>query len=234
MFTVRPISLSAIRELLRRGKQILREEGLLSFLKSVKSFCRGQIFSYYKQYLYEERLDNDVSVPPCSLDNLTIKPIFIPTMTQLEYEALGEEFFAFPSHPDAQEHVPECREAPNMGMLILYATADGEFVNRNAVTLTGKESVCAKLQGKIRPPFYSVDDKRTAYRSLCVTNPKYRGKGVYTHIEFEMHNYMRKKGFSKLVYTLDPSIIVGLKVFSNMGAEAVTFHVIDPGGFQAN
>lgn len=222
MITLPKKSINSSR--LRRGKQILHEEGFLSFFKHTASFLaaflKRSIFSYSKQYLYEERLDNDVSVPPCSLDSLTIKPIFIPTMTQLEYEDLGEEFFDFPSHPDAQENVPECGEAPDMGMLILYATANGEFVHRNAATLSGKGTLYEKLQRKIQPPFYSMDDKRTAYRALCVTDSKYRGKGVYTHIEFEMHNYMRKKGFSKLVCTVNPDMILDLKIFDKMGAEA--------------
>lgn len=210
------LKIERIKELFNKGKRVLREEGFLSLLKK-------SLFSYSMLYLYEERLDNDVSVPPCSLDNLTIKQMFIPTMTQLEYEDVGEEFFDFPSHPNVQEHVPDCKETPHdMGMVLLYATVDGEFVHRNATALSNsvKGTIYEKLQKKIRPPFYSLDDNQTAYRALCVTNTKFRRKGVYSHIEFEMHNYMRKKGFRKLVYTVNPNLILDLIIFDKMGAEA--------------
>jgi len=220
MFRVKRVTVKQTTELFRRGKVILETEGFVPFLKRVASFLMRLIFSYSKQYLYEERLDSDVAVPACRLDNLTIKPIFIPAMTQFEYEALGEELLDFQFHPHAQEYVPECGAEPHTGMVILYATVNDEFVHRNAITLSATGTPYEKLQKITHPPFYSVHDKGTAYRALCVTNPKYRGKGVYTHIEFETHNYMRKKGFSKLVYTVNPDMILDLKIFAMMGAEA--------------
>ncbi len=209
--------------LFTKGKLILRQEGILALLKRSIAFFKKSIYLCYKQYIYEERLDDDVSVPPCSLDNLTIKPMFIPTMTQLEYEGFGEESFDFLSHPDAQEYVPRCREAPDMGIVLLYATVDGEFVHRNATALGGsvKGTTYERVQKKLRPPLYSLDDKQTAYRALCVTDPKYRGKGVYRRLEFEMHNYMRKKGFSKLLYTVDPDMVFDVILFDKLeGSEA--------------
>ena len=206
-----------IKELFKKGKRVLREEGFLSLLKK-------SLFSCSMVYLYEERLDNDVSVPPCKLDNLTIKPLFIPTMTQFEYEAPGEEFFDFPSHPDAQEYVPGHKEILNTGMLMLYVTANGEFVHRDSVCLSGRgnfyEYYYKKLQRKSTPPFYSLDDRQIAHRALCVTNPKYRNKGVFRHFYFEMHNFMRKEGFSKLVYTEYSDRIYLLKIVDELGAEA--------------
>lgn len=221
MFEITRVKSHEIGALFREKRHILRQEGILAFLRDIAIFTKKLFLSYYKGYLYEETLGDGVIVPRCSLDNLKIKPIFIPNMTLLEYEDFGEDSFDFPSHPDAQEHVPECEEAPETGMVILYATANGEFVHRNATTLSGKGTLYEKLQKRICPPLYSMDDKRTAYRALCVTNSKYRGKGVYRHLEFEMHNYMRKKGFSKLIYTVDPNMVFDVKLFDKLeGSEA--------------
>lgn len=98
-------------------------------------------------------------------------------------------------------------------------------VHRNAVTLSGRRVDYENLHKRIKHPFYSLDDKRTAYRALCVTNPKYRGKGIYTHVEFTMHNFMKKKGYSKLVFTVNPDKVLDLIIFDkilnpNMNAEA--------------
>ena len=220
------------KTLYSRAKQILQKEGFMPFLKQVASFFGRRIVNYNKQYLYEEILDKEVTVPPHRLDNLIIKPIYIPTMSQLEYEATfykydqKGEFFDFLSQTDMLEDIPNCSEGLNEGMVILYCTLDGEFVHRNAVTLSGKGNDYENLHNRIKSPFYSLDDKRTVYRALCVTNPKYGGKGIYTHVEFTMHNFMKKKGYSKLVFTVNPSMVLDLIIFDgilypNMNAKAM-------------
>jgi len=209
-----------IKKVYKTEMGILQREGFVSFLKSMAVFLTKLFFAYSKHYLYEERLDSEVPVPPHRLENLKIKLLHIPSMTQFDYEAIGEETYDFERHPDAREYVPRCGEGPQTGIVMLYATSDGEFVHRNGVTLSAEGTYYGKFLKKIVPPFYSLDDKGTCYRVLCVTNPKYRGKGVYGHLEFEMHNFMRAKGYSKLVYSCDPDMIFDLKIFDRMGSEA--------------
>lgn len=209
-----------LNKLYRRERAIIQHEGFIPFLKSMAAYSTKPFFAFSKHYLYEELLDSDVPVPPHRLDGLTVKTLHIPSMTQFDYEALDEELYDFERHPDAREYVPECGEAPQKGIVMLYATKDGEFVHRNAVTLTAEGTYYGKFREKMHPPYYSLDDRGTIYRVLCVTNPKYRGKGIYSHLEFEMHNFMRSKGYSKLVYSCDPGMIFDLRIFDRMGCEA--------------
>lgn len=209
-----------VRKLYRKEIVILQSEGFVSFVKSIAAFSIKLLFSYSKYYLYEEMLNYEVPVPPHRLENLKIKTLYIPTMTQFDYETLGEEIYDFEGHPDVREYVPGFCDGPQVGIGMLYATLDGEFVHRNAVTFTAEGTYYGKFRKKIIPPFYSINDRGTCYRVLCVTNPKYRGKGVYDHLEFEMHNFMRSKGYSKLVYTCDPDMIFDLRIFDRMGSKA--------------
>jgi len=209
-----------VKKLQKREKSILQNEGFVPFLKSMAKYSTKPFFAYNWWYLYEEILDTDVIVPAHRVENLVIKELYIPNMTQFEYEALDEESYDFEKHPDVKEYVPKCGEGPQKGIVMLYATANGEFVHRNAATLSTEGTYYGKFREKLNPPFYSLDEKGTIYRVLCVTNPKYRGKGIYAHLEFELHNFLRKKGYSKLVYSCDPGMIFDLHIFDTMGCEA--------------
>lgn len=206
-----------LKKLHKREKAIIQNEGFVPFLKSMAKFSIKPFFAYSWHYLYEEMLDTDVVVPPHRLENLTVKELHIPTMSQFEYEALDEDLYDFEGHPDVRDYVPKCGEGPKTGIVMLYATVNGEFVHRNAATLTAEGTYYGKFCKTLNPPFYSLNDVGTIYRVLCVTNPKYRGKGIYAHLEFEMHNFLRRKGYSKIVYSCDPSMIFDLHIFDAMG-----------------
>jgi len=206
-----------VNKLYARERAILENEGFVSFIKSMAVFSTKLFLAYSWHYLYEELLDTDVEVPPHRIENLVVRELHIPSMTQFEYEALDESHYDFTKHPDVRDYVPECGEKPQTGIVMLYATSNGEFVHRNAATLTADGTYYKKFSEKISPPYYSVNENSTIYRVLCVTNPKYRGKGIYAHLEFEMHNFLRKKGYSKLVYSCDPGMIFDLHIFDTMG-----------------
>lgn len=206
-----------VNKLYARERSILENDGFISFIKSMAAFSTKLLLAYSWHYLYEELLDTDVEVPPHRIENLEVRELHIPSMTQFEYEALDETHYDFTKHPDARDYVPVCGEEPQTGIVMLYATLNGEFVHRNAATLTADGTYYKKFCEKISPPYYSVNEKDTIYRVLCVTNPKYRGKGIYAHLEFEMHNFLRKKGYSKLVYSCDPGMIFDLHIFDTMG-----------------
>lgn len=209
-----------LNKLSNRQRAILRNEGIMPFLKSMTAVSKKLFIAYSWHYLYEEILDSDVFVPAHRVENLTVKELHIPTMTQFDYEALDEALFDFESHPDVREYVPKCGEEPQTGIVMLYATSNGEFVHRNAATLTAEGTYYGKFRERISPPFYSIDDAGTIYRVLCVTNPKFRGKGIYSHLEYQMHNFLRGKGYNKLVYSCDPEMIFDLHIFDTMGCEA--------------
>jgi len=60
-----------IKELFKKGKRVLREEGFLSLLKK-------SLFSCSMVYLYEERLDNDVYRTPMQIRQSYNKTIIHP------------------------------------------------------------------------------------------------------------------------------------------------------------
>lgn len=209
-----------VKKLSSREKAILKNDGLMPFVKSLAGYTRKVVLNYSWHYLYEEVLDSEIYVPPHRVENLEVRELHIPTMTQFDYEALDEQSFDFEKHPDVRDYVPRCGESPQTGIVMLYATSNGEFVHRNAATLTADGTYYGKFQKRLRQPFYSLEEQGTIYRVLCVTNPKFRGKGIYAHLEYEMHNFLRSKGYRKLVYSCDPDMIFDLHIFDTMGCDA--------------
>jgi len=212
--------------LYNKTKQVLQKEGVLTFLKQVASFFGRRIYTNYETYLYDEVLDNYLKAPPHRIDNLIIKPVYIPTMNQIEYEEIYKsydlkgKFFDFPSYPGAIEYMPGNRNILKEGILIFYGTVNGEFVTRCVFVLDGKETAYNKLYNKIKHPFYSINDKQTIYRGLMVTNPKYSRKGVWKHVFAETHNFLKREGFHKLVYTENVGRSYLMKVLDEMDATA--------------
>ncbi len=223
MFEVTRITRRRIGVLIREKRRILRQQGILVFLKDIAAFLRRLIFSYSKRYLYEHILDDDNDIPilPCRLDNVVVKPVYIPTMTIFDYEEIGEEPFDFPSHPDAQSY-----EGGDKGIIVFYATVGGEFVHRSAVSLlrekdTDYDRVCRKISSTPFSYPLSLHNERTIDESFSVTNPKYRKSGLYAHVYSVEQRYLKEKGFTKSVSLAQDYIVSAHIVRERTGGKAL-------------
>jgi len=192
------------KALFTRGKRILHEEGLLSFLKHVASS-----FVYKRDYLYEYNFGAFADMPntPCRVHNVTIKPIFVP-MSLGEFEKLAHQGFDFRSHPNAENY----EKGLNNGVIVFYAFAGDELLFKTGVAL-GK-------RGTYRG-YPLSDDGATVIMGYTETAIEYRQKGVFRYVYCEVCRYLGNQGFSKGLALAQDVTIASNKVHNKLGARMV-------------
>jgi len=172
--------------------------------------------------MYEYKLDGTDEIPmvPCNVNDIVVRPLYIPTMTIFEYEAWGRDAFDFPSHPHAQEYKRE--PGISRGMLIFYATSGRDFVHRTGVALSARGGTAyERVWRRIRHPSYPLsclDDGHTVYGAFSLTDAKYRRKGVYAHVYSKVHRYLKDKGFSRIISLAMEDVAAGIRIRESEGA----------------
>ncbi len=197
---------------LRRGKQILHEEGFLSFFKHAASFLLYVLFVYGKQCLYEHSLEGSGDIPDvrCQVGNVRLKSVFLP-MTLLEYNNLALQGFDFLSHPDARNYEKRLVN----GTIVFYAFTGDEFLFRTAMTTSRSEISPVYL--RYYPP--SIPEGHTACAGFSETAIKYRGKGIYTYVYAEIYRYLRQMGISRVLVLLNEEPLAAHRVQQRLGAK---------------
>jgi hypothetical protein len=212
ILTLIPIPIHRIKSIFKKRKTILQKEGFVSLLKNLFTTFRDLLFSYQRLYLYRYRLDTSADIPDvsCKVDNLVIKPIFVPISLQ-EYELLGNEGFDFFKHPEAREY----KEGLGDGTIVFCAFTDNELVFRTCLTLY-RDGVYRYIY-----PAY-LDKGATVYSGFSETKKEYRLKGVYKYVWTEIYRYLRKKKGVEEVILLEPADQVGpRKVQDRFGAKVL-------------
>ncbi len=170
----------ALRELLSRGKQILCEEGPLSFFKHFASYLGRLLFSYDYYCIYEHRLDT----PSDSLDilpkvgGLTLRAITQPE----ELEHLSGEGFC-PSR------LLRYKEAVHEGVVMFCAFMREELVYATLVFIRRGHEGYRFL--------FPIDYASTAWVAGDFTAPKYRGKGIHVYVQSKVFQYLKQQGLRR-------------------------------------
>lgn len=193
--------------LVERGRQILHEEGFLSFFKHAVSFLLYMLFAYRRYYLYEYNFSAFVDMPniPCQVHNVAIKPIFVP-MTLEEFEELTGQGFDFRSHPNAQNY----EKGLNNGVIVFYAFTGDELLFMTGVALGKRGTYC---------DYPLSDDGRTVIMGYTETAIKYRQKGVFSYVYFNVCRYLGEQGFSKGLALAQDVTIASNRVHQKLGAK---------------
>ena len=161
-----------IKDIVRRGKQILREEGFLPLLK--------RLFTYKTVYIYENTLHGPSIA--CKVNNLALKII---TCSE-ELVRLLSEGFDFSLYPMS---IQQCKERLNRGAILFCAFISKELAHGSWVA----------MNRRAYRDFYSftINRRHTACIGGTITVPKYQRKGINVYVHSEIFRYLRKKGASK-------------------------------------
>lgn len=211
MFILTPIKADRLRTVYRKKKLILRKEGFLSLLKNIFLHFISCLFHHERYFLYEYSLNSSMHIPvlPCKVDNLEIRPIWVPISLE-EYELLGDEGFDFRTHAESRDF----KEATGNGTIVFCTFRDNELVNR-----TGMTTYRNGVYKYVYPSF--TDDVTTAYAGFSETKEKYRYKGVYTYVHSEIYRYLKKNGFVKVILLEAEEQIGPRKVQDRLGAKVL-------------
>ena len=177
MFTFTTITPHRLRELFRRARLLLHEEGFLSLFPQLL-MCKN----YYN--IYENNLDGPRF--PCKVDNLTLRIITCPE----EFDQLSAEGFNFSEHA----------KTITSGEMLFFTFIGKEIVHVNRAFMRRRG-----VYTHFCPS--SMDDGHTVYMGGFWTAPKYRRKGINTFIFSKVLHYLRDRGVSRVVIIVHPDNI---------------------------
>jgi len=141
------------------------------------------------------------------MHNVTIKPIFVP-MTLEEFEEVAWQGFDFRSHPNAQNY----EKGLNNGVIVFYAFAGDEFLFITGTALGKRGTYC---------DYPLSDDGRTVIMGYTETAIKYRQRGVFSYVYFNVCRYLGEQGFSKGLALAQDVTIASNRVHQKLGAKMV-------------
>jgi len=193
---------------LTRGKQILHEEGLLSFFKHAASFLLYLLFVYSVRDVYERRLDDsdDMPIIPCKVDNVALRTITcLEEFDKLLSEGLDLSWY--------EMSIQQCKERLGKGAILFCA-------------LVGKEVAYVSWAGtskKTHGDFYAspIDYEYEASIGGTMTVPKQRGKGIHTWASSSIHQYLGEKGYSKALVEIHKNNIAARKAQDKLGSKGL-------------
>lgn len=202
------------KPLMRRAKQVLRDDGFLSLIKKF-------FFNHTTHYVWENTLEVSGGIPSlsCKVDNLTLRITFIAFPLE-EFEAKYEEAYRllsaesldFSSYPDAQQY--KTRKELSRGTVVFEALVDGKTIHRTWVA-TCREG-CGIYNYYYHP---SRDDRNTAYAGFSMTSEDYQGKGILGYMYSQIYRYFRERGFSRVVLAIGKEVVAAHRVQQKLGSK---------------
>ena len=194
--------------LFRRSGEILQKEGLLPFIKraflfSVRSFG-GFFFRYGNYYIYEKTLNEttEFEFTP-KTQNPTLKILYTP----MEVDELTAEGFDFSSY----SNIENLKEGLSKGAILFGVFIDRDIAHASWATMTKKSNMDPILSLSIK------DWQKKASIGPSITNPKYRGLGLYPYTLCKICEYLKGKNKQSVNITTSKHNIPSTKGISKAG-----------------
>ncbi len=176
-----------VNEVLKRGIYVLQKEGAWSFLNQVFSFLGSFFYSRGSYYIYEKTLTkNERYQFNTKLQNATIKII----STMEEFEQLGSNGYDF--------KMMLFKDKLKKGAVAFCAFANKELAQVSWVAFNEK----AKKEIDYLP-FEVAFQNKEACTGASFTEPKFRGKGLYSYIYAYIYPYLAQRGIVKVKFTIE-------------------------------
>lgn len=197
--------------LFRRGRHVLRDEGLFPFIKGVSSFfltkTKQLFFSNQTYYLYEKTLNNevnDIEFKP-NIKNFRLRTISAPQ----QVDELVAQGFDFSYHA----HIYDLKRRVTKGMIIFCAFIDKKIAHISCVAMS------EKTKKDIDPLPYAIDYQSEACIGDTETMREYRGLGIYTYVYLQIFQFLKERGLSKAKFTVRKDNIAPQKSQAKLGSK---------------
>ena len=191
--------------LLRQGNDILREQGVISFVNRTFSFLARPFFNYQVFYMYEEVLDNTEATEfTPRTQTVSLRIISTPE----DVDELIAEGFDFSHYRDTNQ----LKKRLNMGAVLFCAFVQRELAHISLVAMSKNSQWDAGLA-----PF-AVDYQSEAYVGATETNPKYRGVGICPYVYSKIYQFLKEKGRSKAKFTTNKGNVAFQRAQDKLGS----------------
>lgn len=191
--------------LLRKGKDILREEGLLALVKRAFLFVlRSLFFSHEIYYIYEKTLNDSDEVKLTSrIQNWTLKIVSEPEhVDELVTEGFNIGWYFGPE---------EIKKRVSRRAVLFCVFVGNELAHVTWVALGEKAK--RKIDGL---PFKIDFQKGEVCSGASLTKPQYRGRGILSYTYSHIFPYLAKQGFVKDKFTVHENNIHSQRAHSKL------------------
>ena len=195
--------------LFRRSEEILQREGLLPFIKRAFLFSVVLVrssFGYGNYYIYEKKLNemNDFEFKP-KIQNIILK--IISTTDQID-EVSNEGFdFSFYSN------IETFKERSNKEAILFCVFIGRYLAHASWVAMKKKSNMDPVLSLLIK------DWQKKASIGPSITNPKYRGLGLYPYTLCKICEYLKGENKQSVNITTSKHNTPSIKGISKAGFE---------------
>lgn len=193
------MTLSKASALFRRGKDIVREEGMMPFIMRaflfLLRFLKSSFFSYRNYYIYEKTLNEaDEAMLTPRLPNVTLKIIY----SSEELDKLIKEGYDF--------KLPNFKERFKKGALPFCIFVEQELAH---VTWVALDETAKKEIDQL--PFKVDFQKGEVCSGGSFTDPRYRGRGLLSYVYSYIFPYLAEQGIRKDKFSIHEGNIVSQK-----------------------
>ena len=187
-----------VNGVLKRGIYVLQKEGIRTFLSQVFSFLGSFFYGRGSYYIYEKTLTkNERYQFNTKLQNATIKIISAPE----EFEQLVSDGYDF--------KMILFKDKLKKGAVAFCAFANKELAHVTWAALNEK----AKKEIDYLPFEVAFQNKEVC-SGASFTEPKYRGKGLFSYIYAYIFPYLAQRGMVKDKFTIEVNNISSQKALA--------------------
>lgn len=191
--------------LFRKGKTILREEGLASFIKTVVLFLRSSFsFAYRTYYIYENTLGGSQFEP--KIQDVTLKIVSTPQQLN-ELVASG---FTFPSWD-----VDALKEKASRGAISFCVFVEQNLAHITWIALSEGAKNC------VDPFPLKIDWQNEAWSGSSRTGQNYQGMGLFSYAYTEIFRFLKERGLSKDRFTIEKNNVVSNHTMVKFGSQII-------------
>lgn len=198
------MTFSKVSDLFRVGKDILRQDGLICFIRRVFFFSVRLLCDYQIYYIYQKALNetSESKVMP-KIQDSSLNIISSPDQVS-ELMANGFDI-------NLDLSTEEVKRRLNEGAILFCVFIGQELAHISWVALTNK----AKMD--FLPLF--IDYQNEAYIENCVTTPRYRGLGLYPYTLYQILQFLGTKDKTRVKIATQKANTNSIKGITKAGFE---------------
>ena len=192
------MAFAPVDALYRRGKYILQHEGWLSFLKQGFSFVRNLFFSYGNYYIYEKELNPIDEV-------IKFKPKIDCTFRMVSSSDELDKLIAQGYNFKAMNFKPKLEKGA-----LAFCLFVGQEVAHVTWVAPNKE---AKKEIDYLPFKVNIEIGEVC-SGASLTDPTYRGKGLFSHTYSYIFSYLTRNGTIRDKFTIELGNVASQKALA--------------------
>lgn len=198
------MALDRVILLVRRGRDILRDEGAVPFIKRAFLFLISPLFRRETYYIYGKDLNERREIDSAlKIQKVTLKIISVPQ----QVDELAAEGFDF----SPQLSINNLKERLNKGAMLFCVFVGKDLAHTSWVAVQDKAN--------IDPIASKMHYQEQAYIGASATKPAYRGLGLYPYTLCQICKVLEEAGKQRVVISTTGDNRPSIKGITKAGFE---------------